>query len=132
VIKKNEYAIFLKTLGEVFAEARRAANLTQAELGAQTGRGQSAIGKIERAPVQNTPLRVLYELSNALDIPLSEIFFTAESKASLSVGTSSHKEKWPAVIKSVNALPKQHREWVADMVLGLLQRDRQPDNLRQR
>ncbi len=112
---ENNYQRLLVGLGQALAEARSASGMTQAELGEQLEKGQSAVAKIERTPTPNVALRVIFETAEVLNLNLSEVFFRAEALA----GIESHlKEK-----KSTKGgLSREARRMIADIVSKNLQK----------
>ncbi len=117
--KKNDYDDFLLALGESFASVRKRSQLTQAEFGAKTGRGQSAIGKMERGPVPNVSLRVIYEMAEAFGVSLSELFKMTEGR--LGKEAEEAEVSWPKLSKAVDKLPKGKKESVTRIVGELLE-----------
>ncbi len=118
--KKNDYENFLQALGESFALVRKRSQLTQAEFGAKTGRGQSAIGKMERGPVPNVSLRVIYEMAEAFGVSLSELFQMTEGRLGKD-GRGEDAVSWTKVAKVVDKLPKEKKESVTRIVGELLE-----------
>jgi transcriptional regulator with XRE-family HTH domain len=117
--EKGEYDFFLKRLGESLQDIRKEHGLTQAELGGKSNRGQSAIGKIERQPAPNLPLRVIYEIAATIPVPLSSLFHQAERKFEADLASKLSKDKqdlWPLMVKRVEGLPPKKREQIAKII----------------
>jgi len=76
----GDYADFLVSLGEALSRIRRDVGLTQGQLASRAGRKQPAIAKIENGPVPNIALRVIYEICQAVPMPLSALFQRAEAR----------------------------------------------------
>src|SRR5438045_2016573 len=88
-IMTTDYDKILKGIGWAIRKIRVEKGYTQAEFGKMTGRKQSAIGKIERGPVEGIPLNVIFEVAQAAGISLTELFKEAESYANQA---ARHKE----------------------------------------
>lgn len=64
---------FLNALGTRVRELRLARNMTQEDLGFLVGNSGKQIGRIERGE-NNVSTCMIYQISKALEIPLSELF----------------------------------------------------------
>ena len=122
--KQNEnYARFLKNLGKALGEVRKESGYTQEEFGQITNRRQSAIGKMERGPVPNLPLRVIYEVANAIPMALSTLIKQAEQKSESESAMRKQpksKERWPIVYQKIEALPPKRKEQIAKVIENVL------------
>jgi len=104
----KKYENFLQGLGQALRDARVSKGMTQAELGKKSGRTQSAIGKIERGPLPGVPLNVLFEVSEAIPISLTELFIKASKYEE-----SKRKEKnISSLVKIIERLPKSKKDSV--------------------
>ncbi|OCJ13072.1 hypothetical protein A6U87_07205 [Rhizobium sp. AC44/96] len=72
---------FYKRLIELFVEARRAANVTQTELGRQVGQRQTVISKIETGERRLDPAEFIM-LTKAIGADPYEILRRAEAESS--------------------------------------------------
>jgi transcriptional regulator with XRE-family HTH domain len=70
-IKASEKTpIVMKNFNKNIRDFRKKAELTQEELGQKAGVSGTYIGEIERGEAPNVSLKVIYDLSEALNIPL--------------------------------------------------------------
>lgn len=104
------------SIGNRIKEARKAAGLTQAELGDKIGRTQGIINKIEVGEVAVT-LENLYNLSDALGRPVA--YFLDLDVGDLNQDEAEIVDMWRAL---PDGMPKQYgknllRSWL-DQILG--------------
>ena len=115
----QDYSNFLKSLSEAVHSSRMSAGLTQTELAERANRVQSAIAKLENSPSPHLALQVLYDISSALELPLSDLIKMAEGRSYLEKKSSNR-----SLQKSLEALPEKKRKWVekiiSDLVKGAL------------
>ena len=79
---------------------------------------------MERASNNDVGLSLLFELSQSLEVPLSELLATAEGrKVKVRVGDEL-KSKWERTKAEVDKLPEAERDWVADLVRVGLRREK--------
>lgn len=65
-------------MGEKIKLARRKTGMTQKELGEKTGLTKDYIGALERGKMQNPSLQTMKKLSEALDTPIMDLFFSED------------------------------------------------------
>ncbi|MBI2601902.1 MAG: hypothetical protein HYW48_02500 [Deltaproteobacteria bacterium] len=91
-------------------------------MGKLTGRNQSTIAKIERGPIPNVGVKVVYEMASALNMSVSELFDVAEAKSMV-----EHKKKsgatvdasWKKIQRALETLPPKKRKWLEAVFLEL-------------
>jgi len=66
-------------LGQVIKKIRKERKLTQVQLAEKIGKSDRLITYVERG-IMNPSLGTLYDISNALGVSVSEIFFQCEEK----------------------------------------------------
>jgi transcriptional regulator with XRE-family HTH domain len=76
----DEFASFLQRVGENIKRLRKLNELTQTDLAEKTNRPQSSIARVETATYEDASLSILYQLSNALGVSLSDLMAIAEGK----------------------------------------------------
>ncbi len=115
-IMTNDYDKILKGIGWAIRKIRVEKGYSQAEFGKLTGRKQSAIGKIERGPVEGVPLNVIYEVAQAAGVSLAELFKEAESYAN-----QAARPKEPTnLLKNLEMMPPARREGVERILQEIL------------
>lgn len=114
-----KYDDYLIALGEAIIQLRRDANLTQGELAERLEKGQPSVAKLENGPTPNVALRNLYELAEALPVPLSRIFQIAEANLSKETENSS-ATSWQKTIEEMKKLTPQKQAWLGDIFLTVL------------
>lgn len=115
-IMTNDYDKILKGIGWAIRKIRIEKGYSQAEFGKMTGRKQSAIGKIERGPVEGIPLNVLYEIAQAAGISLTELFKEAEAYAD----QAAHYKEPINLLKNLETMPPARREGVRRILQEIL------------
>jgi transcriptional regulator with XRE-family HTH domain len=70
----------LRALGRAFAEARKEAGLTQADLADRSGVSATTIKRIETGAV-NPAYEAMFQLANGIGVPLTPIFDRAQQLA---------------------------------------------------
>jgi|TARA_B100001964_G_C14079317_1_gene529496 transcriptional regulator with XRE-family HTH domain len=108
----KKYEIFLQGLGQALRDARISKGMTQAELGEKSGRTQSAIGKIERGPLPGIPLNVLFEVTEAIPLSLTELFI----KASQYEVDKKKEKNISSLVTLIERLPK-HKKASVERIL---------------
>ena len=108
----KKYENFLQGLGQALRDARISKGMTQAELGEKSGRTQSAIGKIERGPLPGIPLNVLFEVTEAIPLSLTELFI----KASQYEVDKKKEKNISSLVTLIERLPK-HKKASVERIL---------------
>ncbi len=112
----------VKAVGQTIYERRVELGMTQIDLGKLTGRNQSTIAKIEKGPLPNVGVKVVYDMANALSIPVSELFDIAEAKSLLELKKRSSgpaDTSWKKIQRALETLPPKKRKWLENVFLEL-------------
>lgn len=115
-IMANDYDKILKGIGLAIRKIRVQKGYSQAEFGKMAGRKQSAIGKIERGPVEGVPLNVIYEVAQAAGISLAELFKEAESYAN----QAARPKESESLLKNLEMMPQARRDGVERILHEIL------------
>ena len=99
---------------------RKDSNLTQGELAERVQKQQPAVAKIENGPTQNVALRVLYEIAEAIPVPLSRIFQMTEAKLSYGVQKELTSGSWQHAVAEMKKLTPEQQEWLGEIILSIL------------
>lgn len=124
----TEYESFLLSLGRALSQVRSDHGFTQIQLASRARRKQPAIAKIENGPVPNLALRVIYEISNAIPVPLSVLFQMAEAQMVSSSEKVSSNNAWVTAMEEVKKLPPSGQKWIGQIVLNILESSKAIDN----
>lgn len=116
----DEFTLFLQRVGENIKRLRKIKELTQAALAEKTNRPQSSIARVETAAYEDASLSILYQLSNALGMSLSDLIAIAEGKKTSQKSQNTKKQKfetkWERTKTRVDRLNEAERDWIADLV----------------
>lgn len=116
----SEFEGLLTRIGENVKRLRQLNKWTQDELANESDRPQSSIARLERASNGDVGLSLLFQLSQAMNVPVSELVATAEGRKVRTRVGDELKSKWERVKAKVDKLPESERDWVADLVdIGL-------------
>jgi transcriptional regulator with XRE-family HTH domain len=118
-----EYDEFLVALSQSLRDIRVSNGYTQMELAKKANRVQSSIAKLESSPSPDLALRVIFEIGQALSLPLSELFKVAENRSAVTKGKKKREreDSWIHLQQDLAALPPQKRNWVGKVVSDLIE-----------
>ncbi len=106
---------FEKALGKCVRDLRLGTGVTQAEFAKRSQHlRQSTVAKFESGSTPNVTLRTIYEVAKAGHIPVSELIKKAEGVGDL------HEETWDDVIRDVNLLTHEKRDWLGKVIRNVL------------
>ncbi len=124
------YDAFLASLGKALSRIRLDSGFTQSQLASRANRKQPAIAKIENGPSPNLALRVIYEVSQAVPVPVSTLFQLAEAQLVSSPASPKNlkREDWSLAMEEVKKLPPNKQAWIGQIILNILQSSKANDN----
>ena len=116
----SNYESFVKAIGQTIYERRSSSAMTQGDLGKATGRNQSTIAKIEKGPLPNVGIKVVYEIAQALDMSTSELLAVAESKSSSIKKKAGADTSLKKIERMLESLPPKKRKWLENVFFELV------------
>jgi len=125
-----EYDAFLVALGKSLSRIRLDFGFTQNQLASRAHRKQPAIAKIENGPSPNLALRVIYEVTQAIPVPLSVVFQMAEAQLinPQAVNKVPKGQDWATAMAEVKKLPPNKQAWIGQIILNILKSSKPTDN----
>jgi transcriptional regulator with XRE-family HTH domain len=125
-----EYDAFLASLGKALSRIRLDFGFTQSQLASRAHRKQPAIAKIENGPSPNLALRVIFEITQAMPVPLSVVFQMAESQLvnQQHVLKTPQRQDWTLAMAEVKKLPPNRQAWIGQIILNILESTKPSDN----
>ncbi len=118
----DDFDKLVRAVGQTVYEKRVELGMTQLDLGKLTARNQSTIAKIEKGPLPNVGVKVVYDMAQALSMSVSELFDVAEAKSMVGLkkkGTTTDSS-WKKIQRALETLPPKKQKWLESIFLELV------------